>query len=91
MGRLVRMIVFFLYIYGISRAKDIQRVFQYHGAEHKTIHAYEAGVELIPEKCTEIFSITSTLWNIIFINCYDCQHFYVFFLRLAKPLGTYYF
>ena len=46
---LVRMIVFFLYIYGISRAKDIQRVFQYHGAEHKTIHAYEAGVELIPE------------------------------------------
>ena len=47
---LVRMIVFFLYIYGISRAKDIQRVFQYHGAEHKTIHAYEAGVELVPEK-----------------------------------------
>lgn len=29
--------------------KDIQRVFQYHGAEHKTIHAYEAGVELVPE------------------------------------------
>lgn len=46
---LIRMVVFFLYIYGISRAKDIQRVFQYHGAEHKTINAYEAGEILIPE------------------------------------------
>ena len=45
----IRMVVFFLYIYGISRAKDIQRVFQYHGAEHKTINAYEAGEILIPE------------------------------------------
>ena len=35
------MIVF--YIWAISRSKEIQRVFQYHGAEHKTIHAYEAG------------------------------------------------
>lgn len=31
------------YIWLISRSKEIQRVFQYHGAEHKTIHAYEAG------------------------------------------------
>jgi len=31
------------YILAISRAKDIQRVFMYHGAEHKTIHAYEHG------------------------------------------------
>ena len=31
------------YIWAISRSKEIQRVFMYHGAEHKTIHAYEAG------------------------------------------------
>lgn len=37
----IAMIVF--YIWAISRSKEIQRVFQYHGAEHKTIHAYEAG------------------------------------------------
>lgn len=49
MEGIIRLAVFFLYIWGISRAKDIQRVFQYHGAEHKTIHAYEAGVELTPE------------------------------------------
>ena len=45
----LRMLIFFHYIYGISRMKDIKRVFQYHGAEHKTIHAYEAGVPLTVE------------------------------------------
>ena len=35
-----------LYLFGISRMKEIHRVFQYHGAEHKTIHAYEAGQPL---------------------------------------------
>ena len=45
----LRLLIFFLYIYGISRMKDIKRVFQYHGAEHKTIHAYEAGVPLTVE------------------------------------------
>lgn len=44
-----RMVIFMAYMYGISRLKDIQRVFQYHGAEHKTIHAYEAGEELTVE------------------------------------------
>lgn len=45
----LRMAIFLVYIYGISRLKEIQRVFQYHGAEHKTIHAYEAGVDLTVE------------------------------------------
>jgi uncharacterized protein YqhQ len=38
--------LFFGYIYAVSRMKDIQRVFAYHGAEHKTIHAYEHGLPL---------------------------------------------
>lgn len=42
----IRMLVFILYILAISRMSDIQRVFQYHGAEHKVIHAYEAGEAL---------------------------------------------
>jgi len=46
---IIRMAVFLLYIWGISRMKDIQRVFQYHGAEHKTIFAYEEGLELTVE------------------------------------------
>lgn len=36
-----RMLIFLAYIYAISRIPEIYRVFQYHGAEHKTIHAYE--------------------------------------------------
>lgn len=42
----LRLAIFFVYITAISRMKDIRRVFEYHGAEHKTIHAYEAGVPL---------------------------------------------
>lgn len=42
----IRVIVFLLYIWAISRMEDIQRVFQYHGAEHKSIFAFEDGVEL---------------------------------------------
>lgn len=42
----IRLGIFFLYIFGISKIKEIERVFQYHGAEHKTVHAYEAGVPL---------------------------------------------
>lgn len=39
----LRIALIVLYIWAISRSKEIARVFQYHGAEHKTIHAYEAG------------------------------------------------
>lgn len=46
---LIRLIIFILYIYLISKMKDIQRVFEYHGAEHKSIFCYEAGEELTPE------------------------------------------
>ena len=42
----IRVTVFLLYIWIISRMNDIQRVFQYHGAEHKSIFAFEAGEEL---------------------------------------------
>lgn len=43
---ILRLVAFFLYIWGVSRIKDIQRVFGYHGAEHKTIHAFEHGLPL---------------------------------------------
>lgn len=46
---LVRIIIFLLYIIGVSRLDDIKRVFEYHGAEHKTIHCYEHEEELTVE------------------------------------------
>lgn len=44
----LRVIIFVAYIWVISRMKDIKRMFAYHGAEHKTIHCYEHGLELVP-------------------------------------------
>ncbi len=43
---MVRISIFLIYVLVISRMQDIQRVFQYHGAEHKVIHTFEAGEEL---------------------------------------------
>jgi uncharacterized protein YqhQ len=45
---LVRLSFFTAYLYAIGRLPDIARVFAYHGAEHKTVSAYEAGVPLVP-------------------------------------------
>ena len=46
----VRVTLFVAYLLVISLLPDLRRVFQYHGAEHKTINAYEAGDELAPER-----------------------------------------
>jgi uncharacterized protein YqhQ len=46
---LVRVAIFIAYLVLISRTPDIRRVFQYHGAEHMTIHALEANEPLRPE------------------------------------------
>lgn len=46
---ILRIVIFLVYIFIISRMKEIQRVFQYHGAEHKTINCYESGEELTVE------------------------------------------
>jgi uncharacterized protein YqhQ len=47
--KLVRITIFLAYIWLISRMRDLQRVFEYHGAEHKTISCEEAGLPLTPE------------------------------------------
>ncbi|MGB2982610.1 MAG: DUF1385 domain-containing protein [Candidatus Bipolaricaulia bacterium] len=46
---LIRLTIFLLYLVIISRFKDIRRVFQYHGAEHKVVYTYEADEELTLE------------------------------------------
>ena len=45
----VRMVIFLVYMLMVSRMQDMKRVFAYHGAEHKTIRCYEAGLELTVE------------------------------------------
>src|SRR3954452_12881457 len=51
--KLVRISIFLGYLWLIARMKDLQRVFQYHGAEHKTISCYEAGLDLTPENAKQ--------------------------------------
>ena len=46
---IVKIAIFLGYLFAVSLMKDIQRTFEYHGAEHKTIFCYENGEELIPE------------------------------------------
>ena len=72
---LVRLALLILYIALIGRMAEIRRVFAYHGAEHKTINAFEAGVELTPEnvagysvehpRCGTAFLLTLVVMSII--------------------------
>jgi uncharacterized protein YqhQ len=50
---IIRVAIFLIYIYAIGKMEDINRVFQYHGAEHKTIFCYENYKELTPENAKE--------------------------------------
>jgi uncharacterized protein YqhQ len=46
----IRLVFFMVYIVAVGTWKEMQRVFMYHGAEHKTIHNLESGQELTPER-----------------------------------------
>jgi uncharacterized protein YqhQ len=51
--KLIRISIFLGYLWAISKVNDLRRVFEYHGAEHKTIACYEAGDELVPENAAK--------------------------------------
>ena len=48
-----RLVILILYLWAIGKMPDIKRVFMYHGAEHKTINAFEDGADLTPDKVAE--------------------------------------
>ena len=72
---LIRLVLLVGYIWGIGFMPDVKRLFGYHGAEHKTINAYEAGAELTPEvvakypiehpRCGTAFMLTFVLLSIL--------------------------
>jgi uncharacterized protein YqhQ len=74
----VRLALLIGYILAVGQMSDIRRVFAYHGAEHKTINAYEAGVELNPDnvarfsvehpRCGTAFLLTLILLSILFFS-----------------------
>ena len=69
----IKLVIFIIYLVVILLLKDIRRLYMYHGAEHKTISAYEHGVELVPAKVKECSRIhdrcgTSFLFIVVIIN-----------------------
>jgi len=79
----IRLGVFLLYIYLISRWKEMKRIFQYHGAEHKTIYAFEAGKNLTARNTKDFSTLhprcgTSFLIVVMIVSI-------VVFIFLGKP------
>ena len=69
----VRLLIFIAYILLISRMKDIQRLFMYHGAEHKAINCIEHGEDLTPENAVKYSRFhkrcgTSFLFIVMFVS-----------------------
>ena len=77
----VRVVLFLGYLWGISLLKDIKRLFSYHGAEHKTIFAFENNDPLVPERiqkysthhprCGTSFLLIVTVAAIVFFALVD--------------------
>lgn len=75
---LIRLAMLVGYIWLIGRLADVRRVFSYHGAEHKTINAFEAGADLTPEsvaryplehaRCGTAFLLTLVVFSVIFFS-----------------------
>ena len=73
---ILKILILVLYMWGVSKMKEIKRVFMYHGAEHKTIACYENGLELTVEnvrkqirfhpRCGTSFTIVMLLISILF-------------------------
>jgi uncharacterized protein YqhQ len=90
----VRIGIFVAYITAISGMKDIKRVFEYHGAEHKTIFCYEYGEELTVEnvkkhgrlhpRCGTSFLFIVMIVSILMFSMFEWSNlFYRIFIRLA--------
>lgn len=54
---LIRIAMFVLYVFAISKMEEIHTLFQYHGAEHKTIHCFESGAELTPSNADAFYTL----------------------------------
>jgi uncharacterized protein YqhQ len=78
-----RLLAFLAYILIISRMEDMKRLFQYHGAEHKTIHVFEANLPLVPENARQFTTLhprcgTSFLMFVMLVSI-------LVFIPLGKP------
>lgn len=52
-----RILLFIIYVAAISKMEEIRRTFEYHGAEHKTIHCFENNLDLTPENADQFYTL----------------------------------
>ncbi len=90
---LIRITIFLVYIFAISKMKEIQRVFQYHGAEHKTINCFEKELPLTVENvktCTRLHKRCGTSFLLLVMLISMIVLFFVqtdnFALRLVSRI-----
>ncbi len=83
---LIRLLFLIAYIWGIGFMPDVRRVFAYHGAEHKTINAYEAGADLTPASVAR-FPLAHTRCGTAFLLTLVVLSLLVFTLLGPLPLG----
>lgn len=90
----LRIAMFIAYVWIISLMPDIKRTFEYHGAEHKTIHCYENGLELTPENADSFYTLhprcgTSFLMFVMIISLlvFSFMGWPNIWLRLATRLA----
>jgi uncharacterized protein YqhQ len=83
---LIRLALLVGYIWAVGQMADIRRVFAYHGAEHKTINAFEAGAELTPENVAS-FSLEHTRCGTAFLLTLVLLSVLVFSLLGPLPAG----
>ncbi len=81
----IRLLFLIAYIWGIGFMPDVRRVFAYHGAEHKTINAYEAGADLDPATVST-FPISHTRCGTAFLLTLMVLSLLVFTLLGPLPL-----
>ena len=84
----IRILFFLLYVWGISQMKDVKRLFQYHGSEHKTVFAFEDRIFLSPEnaqkystfhpRCGTSFLVIVMLISLLFFAFLDTLIIYVY-------------
>ena len=86
-------VIFILYLWLVSLMKDIKRTFMYHGAEHKTIACFEAGLELTPEnamKCKRFHPRCGTSFMFLMILLGIIAGFFLRFLLKGLDGWVYY-
>ena len=81
-----RLLIFFVYIILISRLKDIQRVFMYHGAEHKCINCIENGLELTVENVRKSSRLHKRCGTSFLLIVMIVSVIFFIFIRISSPI-----